>query len=125
MPNWMDRPGYRNWPATRPCCITSATKPKKARTPSWKNVIRIGRNTLSSLKQNPTRRSIIFHMDIEKREIYRSIAELAYVIAMADKGLSAEERFAFTKIAEEELDFESWAAQSRFELLDEVIQPSI
>ena len=64
-------------------------------------------------------------MDIEKREIYRSIAELAYVIAMADKGLSAEERFAFTKIAEEELDFESWAAQSRFELLDEVIQPSI
>jgi hypothetical protein len=64
-------------------------------------------------------------MDIEKREIYRSIAELAYVIAIADKGLSAEERFAFTKIAEEELDLESWAAQSRFELLDEVIQPSI
>lgn len=64
-------------------------------------------------------------MDIEKREIYRSIAELAYVIAMADKGLSAEERFAFNRIAEEELDYESWAAQSRFELLDEVIQPSI
>jgi len=64
-------------------------------------------------------------MDIEKREIYRAIAEMAYVIAKADKGLSAVERMAFYKIAEEELDYESWAAQSRFELLDEVMQPSI
>jgi len=36
-------------------------------------------------------------MDIEKREIYRAIAELAYVVAKADKGLSAEERVAFIK----------------------------
>lgn len=64
-------------------------------------------------------------MDIEKREIYRAIAEMAYVIAKADKGLSAEERMAFYKIIEEDLDYESWAAQSRFELLDEIIQPSI
>ena len=64
-------------------------------------------------------------MDIEKREIYRAIAELAYVIAKADKGLSAEERSAFYRIAQEDLDYESWAAQSRFELLDEVLQPSI
>ncbi len=64
-------------------------------------------------------------MDIEKREIYRAIAELAYVIAKADKGLSVEERNAFYKIASEELDYESWAAQSRFELLDEVTHPSI
>jgi len=64
-------------------------------------------------------------MDIEKREIYRAIAEMAYVIAKADKGLSAEERMAFYRIAQEDLDYESWAAQSRFELLDEVIQPSI
>jgi hypothetical protein len=64
-------------------------------------------------------------MQIEKREIYRGIAEMAYVIAKADKGLSAEERIAFNKIIEEELDFESWAAQSRFELLDEITQPSI
>ena len=64
-------------------------------------------------------------MDIEKREIYRAIAELAYVIAKADKGLSATERAAFYQIAQDELDYESWAAQSRFELLDEVLQPSI
>ena len=64
-------------------------------------------------------------MDIEKREIYRAIAEIAYVIAKADRGLSAEERMAFNKIISEDLDYESWAAQSRFELLDEVIQPSI
>ena len=64
-------------------------------------------------------------MDIEKREIYRAIAELAYVVAKADKGLSAEERMAFYKIAATDLDYDSWAAQSRFELLDEVIHPSI
>lgn len=64
-------------------------------------------------------------MEIEKREIYRGIAEMAYVIAKADKGLSAEERIAFQEIIKKELAFDSWAAQSRFELLDEVIQPSI
>jgi uncharacterized tellurite resistance protein B-like protein len=64
-------------------------------------------------------------MQIEQREIYRAIAEMAYVIAKADKGLSAEERMTFNQIVEEELDFNSWVAQSRFELLDEVTQPSI
>lgn len=64
-------------------------------------------------------------MDIDKREVYRAIAELAYVVAKADKGLSANERLAFFKIASEELDYESWAATSRFELLDEVTHPSI
>jgi uncharacterized tellurite resistance protein B-like protein len=64
-------------------------------------------------------------MEIEKREIYRAIAEMAYVIAKADRGLSADEKFAFTKIVEEELALNSWIAQSRFELLDEVTQPSI
>jgi tellurite resistance protein len=64
-------------------------------------------------------------MEIEKREIYRGIAEMAYVIARADKGLSAEERIAFYKIIKEELAFDSWSAESRFELLDEVLQPTI
>jgi uncharacterized tellurite resistance protein B-like protein len=64
-------------------------------------------------------------MQIEKRELYRGIAEMAYVIARADRGLSAEERIAFYKIIKEELAFDSWAAESRFEILDEVIQPSI
>jgi len=68
---------------------------------------------------------IIVVMNIEKLEILRGIAEMAYVVAKADKGLSAEERIAFHKIIEEELEFESWAAQSRFDLLDEVIQPSV
>ena len=64
-------------------------------------------------------------MNIPVREIYRSIAEVAYVIAKADKGLSATERIAFNTIIQEELDYESWVAQSRFELLDEVTQPSL
>jgi uncharacterized tellurite resistance protein B-like protein len=64
-------------------------------------------------------------MDIERIELFRAIAEMAYVIAKADRGLSAQERMAFHKIVEEELEFESWAAQSRFELLDEVTQPTI
>jgi uncharacterized tellurite resistance protein B-like protein len=64
-------------------------------------------------------------MEIERIELFRAIAEMAYVIAKADRGLSAQERMAFNKIVEEELEFDSWAAQSRFELLDEVTQPSI
>lgn len=64
-------------------------------------------------------------MEVEKLEIFRAIAEMAYVIALADRGLSAEERIAFAKIVEEELHYESWAAQSRFELLDEIIQPDM
>jgi uncharacterized tellurite resistance protein B-like protein len=64
-------------------------------------------------------------MEIQRREIYRAIAEIAYVVAKADKGLSAEERIAFNKIIETELDYESWVAQSRFELMDEVTSPSI
>lgn len=64
-------------------------------------------------------------MEIERREIYRGIAEMAYVIAKADKGLSAEERIAFQKIIEDELSYNSWAAQSRFELLDEITEPSM
>ena len=63
-------------------------------------------------------------MNIERQEIYRGIAEMAYVIAKADKGLSAEERIAFQKIIQEELAYDSWAALSRFELLDEITQPS-
>jgi uncharacterized tellurite resistance protein B-like protein len=64
-------------------------------------------------------------MKIQKREILRAIAEMAYVIAKADKGLSAEERIAFNSIIQEELDYDSWVAQSRFELLDEITQPTI
>lgn len=64
-------------------------------------------------------------MQIEKLELYRCISEMAYVIAKADKGLSSTERRAFYKVIEEELEYDAWAAQSRFELLDEVIDPDI
>jgi tellurite resistance protein len=64
-------------------------------------------------------------MNIPTREIYRSIAEVAYVIAKADKGLSSTERIAFNTIIQEELEYDSWVAQSRFELLDEVTNPSL
>ena len=64
-------------------------------------------------------------MQIQKREVLRAIAEIAYVIAKADKGLSSKERIAFNEIIEKELDYESWVAQSRFELLDEITHPSM
>lgn len=63
--------------------------------------------------------------NIALREIYRAIGELSYVVAKADRGLSAEEKKAFYEIVSEELEYESWAAISRFELLDEVTQPGI
>lgn len=64
-------------------------------------------------------------MQIDKLELYRGIAELAYVIAKVDRGLSQPERLAFYKVIEEELEYGAWAAQSRFDLLDEVIEPDI
>ncbi|MEO5978653.1 MAG: hypothetical protein ABIS36_19670, partial [Chryseolinea sp.] len=64
-------------------------------------------------------------MEIQRREISQAIGELAYVVATADKGQSAEERAAFYQIAEHELDHESWAARSSFEFLDGVVKPSI
>ncbi len=63
-------------------------------------------------------------MDFQKREIYRAIAEVAYVIAKADRGLSAKERMVFTDIIREELDYDAWVAESRFELLDEILNPA-
>lgn len=56
----------------------------------------------------------------EKREIYRSVAEVAYAIARAGDGLQAEEREQFYLILSKKLDFDSWSAQSRFDLLEEM-----
>ncbi|UII30517.1 hypothetical protein LVD17_19685 [Fulvivirga ulvae] len=61
----------------------------------------------------------------EKREIYRAIGELAYVIAKAGDSLRLEEKKAFMAIVEEELRFDAWAAESRFEILDEKVHPSL
>lgn len=64
-------------------------------------------------------------MRMEKKEIYRAIGEMAYAVAKAQKGLTSTEKIAFFKIVEEELDYDAWAAQSRFELLEEVTHPTI
>lgn len=56
----------------------------------------------------------------EKRELYRAIAEVAYAIARAGDGLQAEEREQFYAIINKHLDFDSWSAISRFEILEEI-----
>ncbi|MEM6525118.1 MAG: hypothetical protein AAGF85_10240 [Bacteroidota bacterium] len=61
----------------------------------------------------------------ETREIHRAIGELAYVISKAQAGHELDEKKAFFKIIEDELRFEAWAAESRFEILDEVVHPTI
>lgn len=61
----------------------------------------------------------------EKREIHRAIGELAYVIARAQAGHELDEKKAFIDIIEKELNFDAWAAESRFEILDEKVHPSI
>jgi hypothetical protein len=63
-------------------------------------------------------------MRIEKQEICRDIAEMAYVIAKADRGLGVTNGIAFQSV-KEEFSFDSWAAASRGELLDEAIRPSM
>ena len=64
-------------------------------------------------------------MSIEKAAIFRAIAELAYVIAKSEHGISSEERISFFNIIREEFSDESWIAQSHFEILDEVMHPSL
>ena len=61
----------------------------------------------------------------EKREIHRAIGEFAYVIAKAQAGHEIDEKNAFFDIIEKELDYDAWAAESRFEILDEKVHPSI
>ena len=62
---------------------------------------------------------------IEQIEIYRAIGELAYVMAKADDGLHIEEKKAFFDIIEQELKYDAWSAESRFELLDETLHPTL
>lgn len=62
---------------------------------------------------------------IEERKIYRAIGELAYVIAIAGDSLHLEEKKKFFEIIEKELRFDAWSAESRFEILDEKVHPTI
>jgi uncharacterized tellurite resistance protein B-like protein len=59
------------------------------------------------------------------REIYSSVGELAFVITKAHDGLQSEEKRAFIDLIEEELGDNGLAATSRFELLDEITNPTI
>lgn len=61
----------------------------------------------------------------DKLEIYRAIGELAYLIAKAGDGLKLEEKKAFFEVIEKELKFDAWSAESRFEILDEKIHPTL
>ena len=64
-------------------------------------------------------------MGYELNEIYRGIGEMAYVIAHASTGFDGKDKQAFYDIIEEELKFGSWAAESRFELLEDQLHPDI
>jgi len=54
---------------------------------------------------------------IEKLNLYRAIAELAYAMTMADGVFEAEEKEAFDEVIKEELGNENWVAELRFELV--------
>ena len=60
----------------------------------------------------------------ERREIHRAIGELAYVISRAQAGHELDEKKAFFDIIERELNYDAWAAESRFEILDEKVHPT-
>ena len=62
---------------------------------------------------------------LNKLEIYRAIGELAYLVAKAGDGLKLEEKKAFFEIIEKELKFDAWSAESRFEILDEKLHPTL
>jgi len=58
-------------------------------------------------------------------EIYRAIAELAYAVAKADGNLQSIEKETFFDIIQDELHSSAWSAQSRFDILEESMKPSV
>ena len=60
-----------------------------------------------------------------KSEIYRAVSAIAYAIAKADGGLQDDEKKAFKSIIIEEFGHDAWMAESRFDLLDDMLQPTI
>lgn len=62
---------------------------------------------------------------IGHNEIYRAIGEFAYIIAKAGDGLQLDEKKAFIDIVEKELKFDAWSAESRFDILDEKVHPTL
>lgn len=64
-------------------------------------------------------------LTIAQHNLYRAIAELAYVVALADKVLMIEEKEAFYEVVQEELGEASWLAAGRFNILDEQHLPPL
>lgn len=63
---------------------------------------------------------------LEQQALYRALAELAYVIALADTIVENEERDAFYTSVEQEIGNEAkYIVKSRFEILDEYTSPEI
>ncbi|TAE74157.1 MAG: hypothetical protein EAZ85_05220 [Bacteroidetes bacterium] len=54
---------------------------------------------------------------IEKRNLYRAIGELSYVIAQSDGRISKVEKLVFEEALKEELDNDGWLAKDRFDML--------
>ncbi len=54
---------------------------------------------------------------IEKRNLFRAIGELSYVIAKSDGNISKIEKLVFEEALKEELGTEGWLAKDRFDML--------
>lgn len=57
--------------------------------------------------------------------MYQALAELAYAIAMADGVIQSEEKRKFKSIIRKELREDAWIAESRFDILDSAISPTL
>ena len=64
-------------------------------------------------------------MNEEKTELYEALAELTYAIAMADGSIQPEEKRRFRSIIRQELKEDAWIAESRFNILNSAISPSL
>ncbi len=64
-------------------------------------------------------------MNEERTELYEALAELSYAIAMADGKTQPEEKRRFRSIIRRELKGDAWIAESRFEILNSAISPSL
>ena len=64
-------------------------------------------------------------MNKDRTELYEALAELSYAIAMADGKIQPEEKRKFRSIIRQELKEDAWIAESRFEILNSAISPSL
>ncbi len=64
-------------------------------------------------------------MNKETTELYEALAELSYAIAMADGKIQPEEKRKFRSIIRQELKEDAWIAESRFEILNSAISPTL